>query len=456
MKLRETLSLLAIALALGCGGGTIGDGGDNDGGGDATVDSDGDGLTDAEEMDLGTDPNDPDSDGDGLNDGYEIDIGTDPNDPDSDDDGIPDGTEIDIGTDPNDPNDMGCAGDMASADTVARPADIIFLIDTSGSMGGEADAVEARINDDLAGVLENNMVDYRIIMVADFPPDDGGDASDPTLCIGPPLAPQDCDNLTSSKPTNGERFFHYDTHVNSRDSLEIAIDEFDDPAGDEGQTSGDGQILGGWGTLLREDSIKFFIEISDDNANSAYSAVEFDSAIRDRYQTMYPNAPPLEYVFHSIIGIAEYPGGGPWPPTEPLEGGTCGSGAVNNGSVYQELSIMSEGLRFPLCDNDDFNTIFQSIASDVVSGAALPCTFVPEPTGQGQVDLDESAVVYQSGSGAPPELFQPVASPGACVDGGYYLENDAFTLCPETCDRVTQDASGSVVVYVGCEDPILE
>ena len=63
--------------------------------GSGSTDSDGDGLTDDEEADLGTDPNNPDSDGDGISDGDEVDQGTDPNDPDTDDDGIPDGEDSD-------------------------------------------------------------------------------------------------------------------------------------------------------------------------------------------------------------------------------------------------------------------------------------------------------------------------------------------------------------------------
>lgn len=46
-------------------------------------DADGDGLTDAEEEALGTDPNNPDTDGDGFLDGEEVDCGSDPLDPDS-------------------------------------------------------------------------------------------------------------------------------------------------------------------------------------------------------------------------------------------------------------------------------------------------------------------------------------------------------------------------------------
>ncbi|MFH1429962.1 MAG: hypothetical protein ABIG71_00385 [Candidatus Uhrbacteria bacterium] len=53
------------------------------------VDSDNDGVTDDDEVDNGTDPNDPDTDDDGLNDGND----PNPTDPDTDDDGDPDGTD---------------------------------------------------------------------------------------------------------------------------------------------------------------------------------------------------------------------------------------------------------------------------------------------------------------------------------------------------------------------------
>jgi len=62
----------------------------------------GDGLTNMQEYQLGTDPNDPDSDGDGLEDGPEV-AGadarppTDPTDDDTDDDGLEDGVESNTG-----------------------------------------------------------------------------------------------------------------------------------------------------------------------------------------------------------------------------------------------------------------------------------------------------------------------------------------------------------------------
>ena len=108
------------------------------------VDSDGDGLPDFRDLD---------SDNDGLSDLDESTIHmTDPTLADTDGDGDTDFAEISAGTDPLDPLDtIGGGGDfvfdlppggMARTDVLQfdpqiRRADILFLIDTTGSMGGE-------------------------------------------------------------------------------------------------------------------------------------------------------------------------------------------------------------------------------------------------------------------------------------------------------------------------------
>jgi hypothetical protein len=65
-------------------------------------DMDGDGLSNDDELALGTDPLNPDTDGDGLSDGDEVHVyGTDPLNTDSDNDGLTDGDEVNVyGTNP--------------------------------------------------------------------------------------------------------------------------------------------------------------------------------------------------------------------------------------------------------------------------------------------------------------------------------------------------------------------
>jgi hypothetical protein len=122
-----------------------GEGDPNDPTDDTTVvDSDGDGLTDAEETALGTDPNDADSDDDGISDGQEQLPGADSDgdgkinalDSDSDNDGILDGTEV--GTDcsgmDTDPNV--CVPDADNGVTKTDP------LDADTDNGGVPDGVE--------------------------------------------------------------------------------------------------------------------------------------------------------------------------------------------------------------------------------------------------------------------------------------------------------------------------
>jgi len=74
---------------------------------DSVRDSDNDGLKDAEEAELGTDPEKIDTDGDGLFDNEEVSVyKTDPLNPDTDGDSYSDGSEIKNGYDPKGPGKL--------------------------------------------------------------------------------------------------------------------------------------------------------------------------------------------------------------------------------------------------------------------------------------------------------------------------------------------------------------
>ncbi len=151
------------------------------------LDSDNDGIPDAEEAgdsDLATrppdtdgdgafDPYDTDSDDDGLDDGYERSIGSDPLLADTDGDTFTDLGEDLVGTDPNDATSVftgfyvilphcvdgerpvdgsSCGPELRELEfnTAINMADVMFMIDSTGSMSQEIDIITARLIDTIA------------------------------------------------------------------------------------------------------------------------------------------------------------------------------------------------------------------------------------------------------------------------------------------------------------------
>ncbi|MDI1449560.1 DUF3344 domain-containing protein [Polyangium sp. 6x1] len=127
------------------------------------TDSDNDGLTDDEEADLGTDPNDADSDDDGVPDGQEPSPGEDTDrdgkinalDPDSDNDGLFDGTELglDCSNPATDATAETCIPDGDKGATKTDP----LKADTDG--GGINDGDEDKNKNGVVDTGESNPLD---------------------------------------------------------------------------------------------------------------------------------------------------------------------------------------------------------------------------------------------------------------------------------------------------------
>jgi hypothetical protein len=127
------------------------------------IDSDGDGLSDAQELAAGTDHLDPDTDGDGFDDLAEWAHPTaDPLDPTS---GIPPGDYYVI-LPPHDPTVV----DDLDFGTDIQVADILFLVDTTGSMYSEIDQIVSRLSTFIIPEIRSRISDaaFGVAQFADF------------------------------------------------------------------------------------------------------------------------------------------------------------------------------------------------------------------------------------------------------------------------------------------------
>ncbi|HKO92426.1 MAG TPA: C-type lectin domain-containing protein [Polyangiaceae bacterium] len=362
-----------------------------------------------------------------------------------------------------------CDGGSSIATLTKKPVDIIIVIDNSGSMQGEIAQVQQRINRDFAQIIENSGIDYRVIMMSRYGNINtavGG--SDYPICVSSPLGGHDChDPINQGVRHNPPHFYHFSTDVGSTDPLCRLLQGYSN--GDElssDRRSWTPVAPNGYKDLLRPEAFKAFLVITDDHVNCSYGgytfndldstvggqlvASTFDAALRGLSSAQFGTASSRNYVFHSIVAMSEFvPGTAPWPPTQPINTGKCTPGSEAPGTGYQGLSVLTGGLRYPTCRNNDFNAIFQAVAQEVVEGASVSCSI---ELGHGrEADPAKTSVRYTPGRSGSAVTLQRVANAAACVNNAYYYATPTtITLCPSTCTTVQADLQGSLGVEVGC------
>ncbi len=349
-----------------------------------------------------------------------------------------------------------------------RAVDIIFVIDNSGSMGEEIDAIEQNINVNFAQIIAASDVDYRLVMVTDH----GSEHAD--VCIRYPLS-----NTNKCDGVPGERaglFYHYDVNVQSNDALCVLLDTIYGSYGG-GQIDEPHLHPQGWAQWLRPEALKVFLVITDDGANCTWRGNEINGTAGYGYQG--PNSPSAEaarlfetlllaeapdhfgttatknYRFFSIAGLRERANPlEPYGPGEPVEGlsksEACDS-AVTPGWTYQWLSKETGALRFPVCQVSSYDAVFQAIAINVLDEVSPACSYdVVTPAG---VDLSTLDITYQPGDRVgPPELLTNVPSAEACgtQDDAYFLQGSRLVLCSSTCERLRSDPRHTLRVTDAC------
>ena len=369
-----------------------------------------------------------------------------------------------------------CAATEVEATLKVKPADIIFIIDNSGSMGQEIQGVEQNINVNFAQIIGQSMVDYRVIMLTRH------GSSSLSVCIEAPLstiAQGGCANIGTNPPGNNPgKFYHYSTTVSSHNSLCKVLETFENPS--NAHKDGFGLAPNGWQAWLRPEALKVFVELSDDGIVCSYNgktyndqdqvgdtnppsggkkvALDYDKDLLAKSPMHFGDTTERNYQWYSLVGLGAKDVNQPLlphAPADPVTSSKCSPGSVSPGTGYQWLSKGTNALRFPLCNPGGYDVVFQAIAQGVVSGATVPCEFaMPEP-GEGEViDPDTLVVKYTPGGMGMPTEFKQVKTSSLCGPERFYIENDVIKICPEACATLTNDPQAKVDIEVGCGEII--
>ena len=343
--------------------------------------------------------------------------------------------------------DGACAVVSSQATLEKKPVDIIFVIDNSGSMADEIKSVQNNINTNFATIIAASGLDYRVIMLSKH----GKADPDESICIDKPLSGNTTCNPPAANPVNTANFFQYSQEIGSHDSFQQIIATYNkaDPSGASPT---------GWSAWLRPNAFKTFIEITDDESNM--SAAEFETKLFALTPKNFGDATNRQYNFHSIVGLAENnPVTKPWQPTDPVQMQKCtgnGGDAVAPGTIYQGLSILTKGLRFAICQYNNFDAVFNAVAQGVVQTGQVACDFaVPASPSGGTISLDMIAVQYTPGNGGAVSYLGQASTSAACTSNAFYVDNGRIVLCPAACMTLRQDPTAKVGVLFVCESTIL-
>ncbi|MGE0784741.1 MAG: hypothetical protein AB7S26_03560 [Sandaracinaceae bacterium] len=332
-----------------------------------------------------------DNDGDGL---------TDCSDPDCYGTG-PCGT-FDAGARP-DSGFNSCIGTPYQAEEAFAPVDIIWVVDTSGSMSDEAMRVQENMQN-FATAIGAVGIDWHVVMIST----------------------QDFVNVPASLASDA-RYRLIDRAVNSNEPLQALLTEF--PR---------------YQDFLRASALTHFVAVTDDDSSLGW--MEFKTQMRANLRH--------NFIFHTISS-PDTPGGldgacsngGGFPP----------DGAAAAGREYYAIAADTGGLALSICTpSSEWTNLFGLLTSVIAVPISIPCEYdIPPPPPGETLDFGRVNIRYTPGSGAS-RVFPFVGGPRGndCTTGGWYYDDDAsptrIILCPTTCNEITGDGTGRVDVELGC------
>jgi len=320
-----------------------------------------------------------------------------------------------------------CSGVSETAQNMVQPVDIIFGVDTSGSMGVEIAFVQQSLNAFSQQIIRSG-IDVRVIMLATEGTADmtaecivfwpgtpcvpvGGNNFG--VCIGAPLGSGTCP-ADSNLPT----YAHVPAEVGSKDVLNVFINAYPQ-----------------YSQHLRPGSLKHFVSVTDDDATDApyNNADTFIAAVSalDPDPAMWST-----WSYSSIYCFSECPD------------------AAEEGLVHRDLVAKTGGVGGDLC-LQDFGPVFERLASEVAESVQLACEWaIPAPPDGESFDAAKTNVELTLDSAM--ELLPRLPAGSDCADLAAWRYDDEANptkvlACPSVCSRIQSAADASVNIVFGCE-----
>lgn len=292
------------------------------------------------------------------------------------------------------------------SDVGLQPADILVVVDNSGSMDFEEAAVQNYMNAFSSQIFLAN-VDPHVVLISSF-----------DICLAMPLGSGGCPTMDTNPPL----YTHIDQSVDSNNALQILLERHAD-----------------WAPVMRQGASKHIIVVTDDQSDM--SASDFASA----WAALDPSYVP--YKFHAIAATQD-------PVTSCLTGSSCCAISAAAGTVYMDLCQATGGVFGDLCDQE-FQPIFDAVAMQVIQGSALACEYaIPEPPEGESFDPMKVNVTFDDGVGSLDIGYVDGAAACASVTDGWYYDDPTtpttILLCPQTCDKIQGFTMAAISIGFGC------
>ncbi|MGZ6091401.1 MAG: vWA domain-containing protein [Polyangiales bacterium] len=298
-----------------------------------------------------------------------------------------------------------CAASHFAAEPSIAPVDIIWVVDSSGSMDNEAKRVQDNLND-FSTAISKVGLDYHVVMIT----------SSAFVKVPPPLG-------TSPNYQFVER------DVASNAPLQAIIEEFPK-----------------YSSFLRPSAVTHVVAVTDDESDMKAEDFykDFSGKIGHGFTGHAIASETVPITFTNPTGACQTSG---FPP----------EGAAAPGVQYYKLADATKGLKFSICTSD-WTGLFKALTAAVAVPAKLPCDFLL-PTGT-DVDPTKVNVDWTKATGSKETLlYVGEGGKGACTAaGGWYYDNPKMPthviLCPSSCTGVSADKMGKIDLALGCETRI--